>query len=77
MLGFNNSVIPRISSHSIRIVGASACVIFILHQKIQKMVKCTFCYQLTQQSPESHKMVVCVYYHHLQQRFGGFLPPLV
>jgi len=25
----------------------SACVIFILHQKIQKMVKCTFCYQLT------------------------------
>jgi len=32
---------------SIRIVGASACVIFILHQKIQKMAKCTFCYQLT------------------------------
>jgi len=24
---------------SIRIVGASACVIFILHQKIQKMAK--------------------------------------
>jgi len=32
---------------SIRIVGASACVIFILQQKIQKMVKCTFWYQLT------------------------------
>jgi len=27
---------------SIRIVGASACVIFILHQKIQKIAKCTF-----------------------------------
>ena len=35
---------------SIWIVGVSACVIFILHQKIQKMVKC----------PESCKMVVCV-----------------
>ena len=32
---------------SIRIVGASACVIFILHQKIQKVAKCTFWYQLT------------------------------
>jgi len=32
---------------SIRIVGASACVIFILHQKVQKMAKCTFWYQLT------------------------------
>jgi len=32
---------------SIRIVGASACVIFILHQKIQKMAKCTFWYQFT------------------------------
>jgi len=32
---------------SIQIVGASACVTFILHQKIQKMVKCTFWYQLT------------------------------
>jgi len=32
---------------SIRIVGASACVIFILHQKIQKMAQCTFWYQLT------------------------------
>ena len=27
---------------SIRIVGASASVIFILYQKIQKMAKCTF-----------------------------------
>ena len=27
---------------SIQIVGASACVIFILLQKIQKMVKCNF-----------------------------------
>jgi len=26
---------------------ASACVIFILHQKIQKMAKCTFWYWLT------------------------------
>ena len=32
---------------SIRIVGVSACVILILHQKIQKMAKCTFWYQLT------------------------------
>jgi len=31
---------------SIRIVGVSACVIFILHQKIQKMAKCTFWYRL-------------------------------
>jgi len=33
---------------SIWIVGVSACVIFILHQKIQKMAKSTFWYQLTQ-----------------------------
>jgi len=32
---------------SIQIVGASACVIFILLQKIQKMMKCTFWYWLT------------------------------
>jgi len=32
---------------SIRIVGVSACVIFILHQKIQNMAICTFWYQLT------------------------------
>jgi len=34
------------------IVGASACDIFILHQKIQKMAKCTFWYQLTQVVPD-------------------------
>jgi len=33
---------------SIQIVGASACVIFILLQKIQKMTKCTFWYRLSQ-----------------------------
>jgi len=46
---------------SIRTVGASACVIFILHQKIQKMAKCTFWYWLIQVVPhslDSHKMVV-------------------
>ena len=32
---------------SIRTVGVSAFVIFILHQKIQKMAKCSFWYQLT------------------------------
>jgi len=32
---------------SIQIVGASVSVIFILLQKIQKMVKCTFWYRLT------------------------------
>jgi len=37
---------------SIQIVGASACVIFILLQKIQKMVKCTFWYQHTQVFPD-------------------------
>jgi len=37
---------------SIRIVGVSACVIFILHQKIQKMTKCTFWYQLTWVVPD-------------------------
>jgi len=30
-----------------QIVGASACVIFILLQKIQKMAKCTFWCRLT------------------------------
>jgi len=32
---------------SIQIVGASACVIFIWLQKIQKMAKCTFWYWFT------------------------------
>jgi len=33
---------------SIHMLGVSVCAIFILHQKIQKMAKCTFWYQLTQ-----------------------------
>ena len=39
---------------SIQIVGASACVIFIilLLQKIWKMAKCTFWYRLTQVVPD-------------------------
>jgi len=37
---------------SIWIVGVSACVIFIFHQKIQKMAKCTFWYQLTRVVPD-------------------------
>jgi len=37
---------------SIWIVGASVCVIFILHQNIQKMVKCTFWYWLTRVVPD-------------------------
>jgi len=37
---------------SFRIVGASACVIFILQQNIQKMAKCTFWYWLTQVIPD-------------------------
>jgi len=51
---------------SIQIVGASACVIFILLQKIQKMVKSTR-YLLVPahpgcpgQSPQSREMVVYV-----------------
>ena len=32
---------------SIQVVDASACVIFLLLQKIQKMAKCTFWYQIT------------------------------
>jgi len=39
----------------------SACVIFILHQKIQKMVKCTFWYQLTRVVPDKvQRAVKCV-----------------
>jgi len=55
---------------SIQIVSASACVIFILFQKIQKMVKYIFWYRLTQVVPDKvHRAVkwlcvvfVCVYY---------------
>jgi len=43
---------------SIRIVGTSACVIFILHQKIQKMAKCTLWYQLTRVVPDNVQRVV-------------------
>jgi len=32
----------RMGWQSIQTVGASACIIFILLQKIQKMAKCTF-----------------------------------
>jgi len=42
---------------SIRIVGVSACVIFILHQKIQKMAKCTFWYELTRVVPDKVQSV--------------------
>jgi len=51
---------------SIRIVGVSACVIFILLQKIQKTAKCTFCYQLTQVDPDKVQRAVkwlCVCMH--------------
>jgi len=43
--------------------GVSAYVIFILHQKIQKMAKCTFWHQLTQADPDKvHRAVkwLCV-----------------
>jgi len=43
---------------SIPIVGASACVIFLLHQKIQKMAKCTFWYQLIQVVPDKVQRAV-------------------
>ena len=42
----------------IRVVGASACVIFILHHKIQKMVKCTFWYQLARIVPDKVQRAV-------------------
>ena len=49
---------------SIQIVGAPACVIFILHQKLQKMAKCTFWLQLTLVVPDKVQRVVkwlCVF----------------
>jgi len=52
---------------SIRIVGASACVIFILLQKIQKMAKCTFWYQLTWVVLDNVQRAIkwlCVCLHH-------------
>jgi len=42
----------------IQIVGVSATVIFILHQKIQKIAKCTFWYQLTRVVPEKVQRAV-------------------
>ena len=43
---------------SIRIVGASAYVILILLQKIQKMAKCTFWYRLTRVVPDKVQRAV-------------------
>jgi len=43
---------------SVRIVGVYACVIFNLHQKIQKIAKCTFWYQLTRVVPDKVKRAV-------------------
>ena len=43
---------------SVWIVGASVCVIFILHQKMQKMAKCTFRYQLTRVVPDKVQIAV-------------------
>jgi len=43
---------------SIWIVDASACVIFSLHQKIQKMAKCAFWYQLTRVVPDKVQRAV-------------------
>jgi len=43
---------------SMQIVGASACVIFILLQKIQKMAKCTFWYRLTRVVPDNVQIAV-------------------
>jgi len=57
---------------SIQIVGAFARVIFILHQKIQKMAQFTFWYQLTRVVPDKvHRAVkwlcvcVCLLYNRL------------
>jgi len=44
---------------SIWIVGVSAGVIFILHQKIQKMAKCTFTRVVPDKVQRDEKMVVC------------------
>jgi len=43
---------------SIQTVGVFACVIFILHQKILKMAKCTFWYQLTRVVPDKVQRAV-------------------
>ena len=43
---------------SIQIVGASACVVFILLLKIKKMAKCTFWYWLTRVVPDKVQRAV-------------------
>jgi len=43
---------------AVQIVCASACVIFILLQEIQKMAKCTFWYRLTQVVPDQVQRAV-------------------
>jgi len=43
---------------SIGIVGASACVIFILHRIIHKMAKCTFWYWLIRVVPDKVQRAV-------------------
>jgi len=64
---------------SIRIIGASDCVIFILLQKIQKMAKCTFWYQLTRVVPDKVQRAVkwfcvCVWRDILAQTYCTSLP---
>ena len=62
MVGWGHELVC-VGWQSIRIVGASACVIFILHQKIQKMAKCIFWYWLTWVVPDkvqrSTKWLLC------------------
>ena len=43
---------------NVHIVGVSACVIFILLQKTQKMLKCTFWYRLNRVVPDKVQRAV-------------------
>jgi len=60
---------------SIQILGASACIMFILLRKIQKMAKCTFWYRLTrdivpdkvQKAVKLLCVCVCVFVLYLHQ----------
>ena len=57
---------------SIRIVGVTACIIFILHQRIQKVAKCTFWYQLTRVVPDKVQRAVkwlCVFVYFMLLAF--------
>ena len=54
---------------SVWIVGASACVIFILHQKIQKMAKCTFIRVVPDKVQRAVKWL-CVYIYMKKYIFG-------